>query len=549
MAEEDEATNKDVQLEEQREEERAKRKAMIDQELNMLVKDAEAEELSEPMEPEAIAALKQAAMKICFVKKYYDVFKDEFIYFPSVTASILDHTLTEEADKYYFDEDDELPMMYGIGLRSVAGIAASKEEHTIDIDYLLPLSMDVDIGEEEEEVAAVPAPVISEEELPTPTPTESLIVSATEEEAETPATGEVEATEPVDDTEDVNTVEEVSDADDKRVERAKRKAMVDQELNMLVKDAETEELSEPMEPEAITALKQAAMKICFVKKYYDVFKDDFVYFPSVTASILDHTLTEEADKYYFDEDDELPMMYGIGLRSVAGIAASKEEDTIDIDYLLPLSMDVDIGEEEEEGEDQAIVVPISVEEKAPILAVKESTSPTLTAPEPEPTIPNDNYIAEEVAFADMEEFVAPDEPTIVEEHSPTIAVDESTAPSERVNEEDKVVSERDTPVLDENKAPQGTSRERGMEAPAESPAFSTRNVLDTKKEAPKSVVTVEEVTSDTESVAGAENESKPREPPIDAERHTNPGSNSSSSLLVAFVVGCSVAWLLNRWQS
>jgi hypothetical protein len=619
--------------------ERAKRKTMVDQELHMLVKDAEHEELSEPMEPEAITALKRAAMKICFVKKYYDVFKDDFIYFPSVTASILDHTLTEEADKYYFEEDDELPMMYGIGLRSVAGIAASKEEDIVDIDYLLPLSMDVEIGEEEqeeeeEEFAPVHlAPVVTVEESPTPAPTKSLKVHAAEEEEEeeeeAPTAIEVETTEPVDDTEHVNTVGEVPKAEEQRAERAKRKAMVNQELHMLIQNAEMEELSEPMEPEAVTALKRAAMKICFVKKYYDVFKDDFIYFPSVTASILDHTLTEEADKYYFDEDDELPMMYGIGLRSVAGIAASKEDDIIDIDYLLPLSMDVDIVEkQEEEEDDQASVEPISVEEKASILPVKESPTPTPTAPkpEPEPTIPNDKDTAEEVILSALEQQVAPGEPTFFEEHSPTMEVEESTAPLEVVSisssvaesssipdeaespvtilpgatttttatmisttnedmppdsskgmdrevepvvasaeeatisvvvkEDDKDVSPIDEPALqeekkDENKAPQGTSSEPGMEAPAESLALPTRTVLDTsRKETPKPVVTVEEVTSDAESVASAEKESKPLEPPVHVERQeASTDSKSSSSLLVAFGVGCLVAWLLNRWLS
>jgi hypothetical protein len=101
---------------------------------------------------------------------------------------------------------------------------------------------------------------------------------------------------------------------ERREELAKRKAMVDKELNVLVAEAENEELEEQIEPEVLVALKQAAMKICFTKKYYDVFKDDFIYFPTVTASFLDYTLTEEADKYYFDDVDEIPVENCLALR-------------------------------------------------------------------------------------------------------------------------------------------------------------------------------------------------------------------------------------------
>ncbi|KAG7362983.1 hypothetical protein IV203_026343 [Nitzschia inconspicua] len=125
-------------------------------------------------------------------------------------------------------------------------------------------------------------------------------------------------------------------------EGEKRKQMIDEELSNLIKEADENELEDPFDEESIEALKKAAHKICYLKKYYDVMKDKFIFFPSVTKSVVDYTLIEEAEKFYYDEDDEYPQDLSIGLRSVATMRMAEEDDDIDEDYMLALAQDVEL---------------------------------------------------------------------------------------------------------------------------------------------------------------------------------------------------------------
>jgi hypothetical protein len=95
----------------------------IEAELRSLIADTVENELDEPFEVEAVHAQELAASKIAYRKKYYDVFKDEFIFFPSVAHTIMNYSLTDEAEKHYFDEVDEFPMEYTAALRSTAEVA------------------------------------------------------------------------------------------------------------------------------------------------------------------------------------------------------------------------------------------------------------------------------------------------------------------------------------------------------------------------------------------------------------------------------------------
>ncbi|KAG7341819.1 hypothetical protein IV203_006911 [Nitzschia inconspicua] len=125
-------------------------------------------------------------------------------------------------------------------------------------------------------------------------------------------------------------------------EGEKRKQMIDEELSNLIKEADENELEDPFDEESIEALKKAAHKICYLKKYYDVMKDKFIFFPSVTKSVVDYTLIEEAEKFYYEEDDEYPQDLSIGLRSVATMRMAEEDDDIDEDYMLALAQDVEL---------------------------------------------------------------------------------------------------------------------------------------------------------------------------------------------------------------
>ena len=87
--------------------------------------------------------------KLAYVKKYYDVMKDEIVMFPSVSKLILKNDLTIEAENYYYEEDDEFPPEYSKALKTVVRSAAKTEEET-EIDeendaYIEKLATDVDI--------------------------------------------------------------------------------------------------------------------------------------------------------------------------------------------------------------------------------------------------------------------------------------------------------------------------------------------------------------------------------------------------------------------
>ena len=121
------------------------RKKMIEKEVNRLVKQADENELEEPFDEDSIEALKKGALKICYVKRYYDVMKDEFINFPSVIQTIVDYRLIEEAEKFYFREEDEYPQDLSIGIRSVATDCLVAEANDIDEDYMNSLSQDIEL--------------------------------------------------------------------------------------------------------------------------------------------------------------------------------------------------------------------------------------------------------------------------------------------------------------------------------------------------------------------------------------------------------------------
>merc|ERR1712232_558067 len=122
-----------------------------------------------------------------------------------------------------------------------------------------------------------------------------------------------------------------------------RLALIEDELEVLVKRTNETELSEdePFDEDSLEALKKAAMKICYVKKFYDVMKDEFILFPSVAKTALDYRLIEEAEKFYFEEEDEYPADLSGGLRAVAfSVVSEEEDDDMDEEYMSALAQDV-----------------------------------------------------------------------------------------------------------------------------------------------------------------------------------------------------------------
>jgi hypothetical protein len=121
-----------------------------------------------------------------------------------------------------------------------------------------------------------------------------------------------------------------------------RTKMIEEELARIVKGAEDNELEEAIEPEALELLQKAAHKICYLKKYYDVIKDEVIFFPSVTKCLVNYSLIEEAEKDWYDEEEEFPMDYSAALRTTATESMAGEDEDQDDDYMMKLAMDVEI---------------------------------------------------------------------------------------------------------------------------------------------------------------------------------------------------------------
>lgn len=134
-------------------------------------------------------------------------------------------------------------------------------------------------------------------------------------------------------------------------EKEKRNTMIADELKAILEGA-TDFVMEhyeedEFEPEAAEALQKAALSLAYRKKFYDVVHDKVIYFPSVGRLILKADLMEEAEKHYYDEEDEWPIEYTKALKSVVREIATKEssseiDEDEDEEYMEKLATDVEI---------------------------------------------------------------------------------------------------------------------------------------------------------------------------------------------------------------
>ena len=102
-------------------------------------------------------------------------------------------------------------------------------------------------------------------------------------------------------------------------EKEKRKQMIAKELETILQATETyclELLEEEFEDEASKAITKAAYELAYRKKYYDVIKDEIIFFPSVAKLVMKGDLQEGAEAHYWEEEDEFPLEYSKALKSV-----------------------------------------------------------------------------------------------------------------------------------------------------------------------------------------------------------------------------------------
>jgi hypothetical protein len=129
-------------------------------------------------------------------------------------------------------------------------------------------------------------------------------------------------------------------------EKDKRMTMIEEEVDKILKETQLwveKYLEEDFEKEAMDALRTAAKTLAYRKKYYDVTKDEIVYFPSISRLIMKNALQDEAETCYWEEEDEFPLEYSKALKTVVREQGLYEEDEEGNDeYMSKLAQDVDI---------------------------------------------------------------------------------------------------------------------------------------------------------------------------------------------------------------
>ncbi|KAL3922617.1 MAG: hypothetical protein SGILL_002111 [Bacillariaceae sp.] len=283
--------------------EQERRSKMIESQVQAIIHNVEEKELDERLDEETINALRSIGASLALVKKYFDVDCDEYVYYPSVAKTIMNYALFDEAER----RGVHIPEEHISALRAVAAIDVERHDVNEADDYVFNMSVDVETGivnyagEGMDNAEKDSTEVFSDEK------------AAEEADPEPPVAFEVT-----------------------EVERLHKLAK--SQLDEIVKRAEEQELEEELESEVLEAL-EAGLKVCFTKKFYDVLKDEYVYFPTVARSIVDYSLTEEAERHYFEEEDEFPTVYTASLRQVAiGLVA---EDNLDYDYMGMLALPVE----------------------------------------------------------------------------------------------------------------------------------------------------------------------------------------------------------------
>ncbi|CAJ1965693.1 unnamed protein product [Cylindrotheca closterium] len=262
------------------------RKKKIEREVKEFVKQAEEQELDKEMRDEGVKALHIAAEKLAYKMKAYDDDKKKHVPFPSLAALLVGQEIYEIAEKHYYDPEDEYPLKYISALREVGMIAGGYDE---DVDEMESRGQNID---SDDEVFQPPKP---------------------------------------------------------KKERGRaggsagRKTRIEKEVREYVKQAESQELDKEMREEGVMAVIKAANKMAYKKKWRDEVQAMWVVFPSVKGLLVHTEIYEEAEKYYYDPDDEFPLKYISALKEVAILDGGFDEDIEEMEEDA-----IDIGSDDEE---------------------------------------------------------------------------------------------------------------------------------------------------------------------------------------------------------
>jgi CRP-like cAMP-binding protein len=118
---------------------------------------------------------------------------------------------------------------------------------------------------------------------------------------------------------------------------SKRKVKIQTEIRQYVKRAEDQELEKEMRQEGVDALLTAAYMLAYRKKYYDMDQGKFKVFPSVAALLVGYDIYEEAEKHYYDPEDEYPLKYVAALKEIAIADGALDED---LDHMETMAMEI-----------------------------------------------------------------------------------------------------------------------------------------------------------------------------------------------------------------
>ncbi len=277
------------------------RKTKIQEDLKSIIKETEESELRQPLSPEIIAALKAASLRTALTKKYYDTMQRDYIYYPSVAKSLKSFSLIDEAERVF---RNEFSFELSTALCTVAAYRMKGRDEVNENDsFIKKATVDVILDE-----------ILNQSTI-------SFSSFGT------------------------------NGGKSKLSEKKVRKIRIQNDLERIIKDAKKDDIGCKIDDEAIDALTRAANEIVFIKKYYDVDTDMFKYFPSVKNTILNRSLMDRAEDFYFDGVQDFPLDYTSALRASASrfLPDFVEVDELDT-YVINMAVDVDVDDEPEDNQ-------------------------------------------------------------------------------------------------------------------------------------------------------------------------------------------------------